>query len=116
MWLCFLEIFINKEILMSTTNRRLLGTTTLGIAAMSIAFLAPTAPAEAFYYATTLVPATSYVYQPVSAYYAPVAYAAPVAWPTYSYAYAYPYYTTPMYYTWPNLSVGCIGITCVSSY
>ncbi|HIJ85478.1 MAG: hypothetical protein HW380_2635 [Magnetococcales bacterium] len=102
---------------MSTIQRR--NHTTLVLAALatlSITFLAPTSQAQAFCCATTLVPATSYVYTPVSYVYSPVVYTTPVAWTTYSYAYAYPYYTTPVYYTWPTVSLGCVGTTCGQSH
>ncbi|MBF0147905.1 MAG: hypothetical protein HQL84_16370 [Magnetococcales bacterium] len=97
---------------MSTTRRT--GSTLLALSAlasMSLAFLVPTSRAEAFCCATTLVPATSYVY-PVTYAYSPVVYTAPVAWTYPTYAYTYSYYTTPVYYSWSNLAVGCVGITC----
>ncbi|MBF0110080.1 MAG: hypothetical protein HQL76_13000 [Magnetococcales bacterium] len=100
--------------MMTTIHRNRTGNTLLAlsaVASMSLGLLVPTSNAEAFCCATTLVPAASYVYTPVSyVYSSPVVYSAPVVWPSYSYV--YPYYTAPVYYSWSNLAVGCVGITC----
>lgn len=102
---------------MTTATRRLTGKASLAlcaIATLSIVTLAPTSQADAYCCAPAFVAAPAYVYPTVSYAYSPVVYTTPVAWTSYSYAYSYPYYTSSLYYSWPTVSVGCVGLSCYS--